>query len=162
MKARHHLVCRVCGSTRLLKYIDLGLLPLANNLEATSSAARASERFPLQVLFCENCYLSQLSMVVDPSVLYLYYTYRSGVNQSYVTHCRQMAAELQERYGLTADCFQVDIAGNDGTLLRKFRDEIGLKVLNVDPASNLTAVAEQAGIESLAASGPCPFQNRLR
>jgi hypothetical protein len=150
MKSRHHIICRVCGSARLHKYIDLGLMPLSNNLEATSAAARASDRYPLQVLFCEDCYLSQLSVVIDPRVLYSYYTYRSGVNQGYVTHCRQMAAELQMRYGLSEDSFQIDIAGNDGTLLQQFRNEIGLRVLNVDPASNLIAVSEQAGIESLA------------
>lgn len=151
MTARHHLICRVCGSIRLHEYIDLGRLPLANNLEATNDAARASDRYPLRVMFCEDCYLSQLSVVVDPRVLYSYYTYRSGVNQGYVKHCRQMAEELQMRYGLTADSFQVDIAGNDGTLLQQFRDEIGLRVLNVDPARNLIAVSEQAGIESLEA-----------
>jgi hypothetical protein len=134
MKAKQHIVCRVCGSTRLRQYIDLGRLPLSNHFELTRAAACASERYPLQVLFCEDCYLSQLS----------------GVSRGYITHCQQMALDLQERFALTTDSFQVDIAGNDGTLLKQFRQAIGLKVLNVDPAANLTDVSNVAGIEALA------------
>jgi dTDP-4-dehydrorhamnose reductase/SAM-dependent methyltransferase len=148
--ARPHTNCRVCGSDKLLKYLDLGLMPLANNLEFTAPRAKAKERFPLQVLFCEECGLSQLSVVIDPEKMFSYYTYRSSVNGGYVKHCREMARSLKEKHGLTADSLHVDIAGNDGALLKEFRDEIGLRVVNVDPATNLVAIAEAQGIESYA------------
>lgn len=162
MKARQHIVCRVCGSAHLHKYIDLGWLPLSNHFEITRAAARELDRYPLQVMFCEDCYLSQLSVVVDPGVLYSHYAYRSGVNRGYVTHCQQMARDLQQRYGLTADAFQVDIAGNDGTLLQQFRQAIGLKVLNVDPASNLIAVSNVAGIESINEFWSVPVARQIK
>jgi dTDP-4-dehydrorhamnose reductase/SAM-dependent methyltransferase len=148
--AKPHCSCRVCGSTNLTKYIDLGLMPLANNLEFTSQRAKNKERFPLQVMFCEYCSLSQLSVVIDPEKMFSYYTYRSSVNGGYVKHCRKMAKDLKERFNLNDESFMIDIAGNDGTLLNQFRDEIGLKVLNIDPATNLVAIAESIGIESLA------------
>ena len=148
--AKPHTKCRCCGSINLKKYLDLGLMPLANNLEATSQLARAKERFPLQVLFCENCYLSQLSVVIDPEKMFSYYTYRYSINHGYIIHCKDMATEFQQKYNLIKDSFHVDIAGNDGTLLKQFKNAIGLKVLNVDPASNLVAVAESDGIESIA------------
>src|SRR5512139_1991023 len=153
--------CRCCGSDRLRKYIDLGLLPLANSLSVTSQLARTQERFPLQVLFCEDCYLSQLSVVVNPRSMFSNYTYRSGINQGYITHCQQMAAELQERCQLTADSFHVDIAGNDGTLLKQFKQAIGLRVLNVDPAANLVAIAESEGIESLVNFWSVPLAEQI-
>src|SRR6185436_16033671 len=53
--ARSHSLCRVCGSPNLIKYLDLGLMPLANNLEFTPQRAREAERFPLQILLCESC-----------------------------------------------------------------------------------------------------------
>ena len=56
--ARSHLECRVCGNTELRKYLDLGMMPLANNLAADARGAVNMERFPLQVLFCTECSMS--------------------------------------------------------------------------------------------------------
>lgn len=161
--AKNHTNCRICGSNNLTKYLDLGLMPLANNLEITSLRAKEKERFPLQVMFCEDCGLSQLSVVIDPAKMFSYYTYESGINAGYVEHCFEMAKSLQVKYVNSTDefktnkFFHIDIAGNDGTLLKQalrvhknvFEEEGEYKVLNVDPATNLTAIAEQNGIESL-------------
>jgi len=146
--AREHKTCRCCGSTDLVKYLDLGIMPLANNLESTSERARESERYPLQVLFCQSCGLSQLSVIIDPGKLFSYYTYRSGVNEAYKDHCYNMILSLRESYGPFA--FHIDIAGNDGSLLAESQKvHQGIQVLNVDPAGNLTAIAEANGIKSL-------------
>ena len=61
-----------------------------------------------------------------------------------------MAIQLKDKLKLDANSFMIDVAGNDGALLRQFKDTIGLKVLNVDPATNLVAIAESFGIESVA------------
>lgn len=143
--AKPHCECRVCGSKKLTKYLDLGLMPLANNLEFTAQSAKEKERFPLQVMFCNDCSLSQLSVVIDPGKMFSYYTYRSSVNKPYIEHCQRMADNI----GLSPDSFHIDIAGNDGALLKVFKDRFNHKVLNVDPAENLTAIAEQQGIRSL-------------
>lgn len=148
--AKPHEICRACGSYGLVKYLDLGLMPLANNLEYTSLRAKEKERFPLQVMFCEKCALSQLSVVIDPAKMFSNYVYRSSVNGGYVKHARKMAKDLKQRFNLTPDSFMIDIAGNDGALLKEFKDEIGLKVLNVDPAENLAAIAEAQGIPTIA------------
>ena len=148
--AKSHTTCRICGNRFLRKYLDLGLMPLANNLEFSSLRARQKERFPLQVLFCEECSLSQLSTVIDPGKMFSYYTYRSAINQGYVKHCREMAIQAKEMLRLTSDDLVIDIAGNDGTLLNEFKKETGVRVLNIDPAQNLTAIAESNGIESYA------------
>lgn len=148
--AKPHTECRICGSKRLTKYLDLGLMPLANNLEFTAVRAKEKQRFPLQVLFCEDCFLSQLSVVIDPEKMFSYYTYRSSVNAGYVKHCRKMAQELKAKLKLNKDSFHIDLAGNDGSLLKEFKEEIGLRTLNIDPATNLVAIAEALGIESIA------------
>ena len=130
--------CRVCNSEKLTPYIDLGMMPLSNNLlEAADSHA---ERYPLKVLFCEDCGLSQLSVVIDPEVLFSNYVYRSSINQGYVDHCREMAYDLQDKYKLTEQSLVIDIAGNDGALLQQFEEVIGCRVLNVDPAKNLAKI----------------------
>lgn len=147
MNYKPHTSCRVCGSDKLTKYIDLGQLPLSNNLCLTSE--EEPDRYPLQVLLCENCGLSQLSIVVDPEILFRHYVYRSSISNSYVAHCKQMAFDLKKEYGLNTGSFMIDIAGNDGALLKEFKDEIGLRILNVDPAKNLITICQAKGIPSL-------------
>lgn len=142
--AKPHSECRVCGSKNMTKYLDLGLMPLANNLEFTARSAKEKERFPLQVMFCNDCALSQLSVVIDPGKMFGHYVYRSSINKPYITHCERMADTII----LDENSFHIDIAGNDGALLKVFKDRFNHGVLNVDPAENLTAIAEQQGIRS--------------
>lgn len=138
--------CRVCGGD-LSEYINLGNLPLSNNL--CSSPVEHAPSYPLKVMLCSDCGLSQLSIVIDPQILFGHYVYRSSINKGYVQHCRQMARDLQTQYGINEKSFMVDIAGNDGALLREFKSELGLSILNVDPAENLGAICEATGIPTL-------------
>ncbi len=141
--------CRICGSSDLVKYLDLGLLPLANNLAATATAAEAMSRYPMQVQYCRDCSLSQLTVVIDPREMYANYAYRSSISQAYIDHCRAMAKTLRDSLGLKEGDLVVDIAGNDGALLAVFKDELGVRVVNVDPAENLAEIAEAAGVTTI-------------
>ncbi|MDG2375122.1 MAG: methyltransferase domain-containing protein, partial [Woeseiaceae bacterium] len=141
--------CRVCGSDQLVKYLDLGMMPLANNLAPSAAAALQMNRFPMQVQFCEQCAMSQLTVVIDPREMFSHYTYRSSVSKGYAEHCRAMARSLGNALGLSADDLVVDIAGNDGTLLAEFHDELGVSVLNVDPAENISKVAIDRGVPTI-------------
>lgn len=141
--------CRVCGNENLKEYIDLGMLPLSNNL--LDSPDDVAERYPLKVLLCEYCGLSQLSIVIDPSTLFSHYVYRSSINEGYRNHCRDMAKELKAAYGLNKDSFHIDIAGNDGALLHEFNQIVGCRVLNIDPAENMVPICEAKGIRQFTA-----------
>ena len=141
--------CRVCGGDDLVKYLDLGMMPLANNLAPTTGEAMAMQRFPMQVQYCRDCSLSQLSVVVDPREMFSHYTYRSSVNKGYVKHCRAMAESVKDSLGLAQGDLVVDIAGNDGALLGEFKDALGVDVLNVDPAENISVIAEANGIPTI-------------
>lgn len=150
-KSTHHTRCRVCGKSTLTPYLDLGDMPLANNLPNTKEEAINMDRFPLKVMFCENCCLSQLSEVVDPRLLFSNYFYRSSMSNTYVNHCAEMARSFHKKYNLTpAVSFIIDIAGNDGTLLNEFKKELpGVRVLNIDPAKNICAISRERGIPAI-------------
>lgn len=139
-----HNICRVCGNDDLKPYLDLGLMPLSNNL--MTSPDEVAPRYPLKVQLCELCGLSQLSIVVDPAELFGHYLYRSSISQGYRDHCRLMAQELQNRYGLDSNSFHIDIAGNDGALLAQFKRVLHHKTLNIDPAENFVQLNEDQGI----------------
>ena len=154
--------CRVCGGRDMETYLDLGMMPLANNLAPSAMAARQMERFPMQVQFCKTCSLSQLTLVVDPREMFSHYAYRSSVSQGYARHCRAMAQSVGARLGLGPKDLVVDIAGNDGTLLLEFKEELGVKVLNVDPAENITVSfgrSRHSGDQRILVSG-CGVKNR--
>ena len=141
--------CRVCDGDRMVKYLDLGMMPIANNLAPSAVAALQMNRYPMQVQFCEDCALSQLTVVIDPREMFTYYTYRSSVSRGYIEHCREMAISAGERLGLSSGDLVVDIAGNDGTLLAEFTEELGVDVLNVDPAENIARIAKERSIPTI-------------
>lgn len=148
-EARSHSECRVCGNTDLRKYLDLGLMPLANDLAPDARAAKDINRYPLQVSFCTECSLSQTTVIIDPRKLFSHYAYRSSINKGYVRHCREMARSVGEKLDLKASDLVIDIAGNDGALLGEFEDELGVRVVNIDPAENIAAIAESRGVTTI-------------
>lgn len=146
-----HTICRVCGNEHLIPYLDLGMMPLSNNLASSILDPIHNEKFPLKVLFCDHCGLSQLSVVIDPVKLFGHYVYRSSISQGYKDHCKDMAIDLKEKFNLGEDSFHIDIAGNDGALLSEFKKVINGRILNVDPAENLAGICQAAGIPTLTA-----------
>jgi SAM-dependent methyltransferase len=160
--SQKHTACRVCGNRELKPYLDLGRIPLANNLFNTQEEAINAPRLPLVVAWCENCGLSQLTEVVSGRQLFSHYTYRSSVNQGYIDHCRKMALELKHDYGLDEKTYHIDIAGNDGTLLETFEKELNHFCVNVDPAKNLCEISNKKGILSIAEFWGLSVAKRLK
>lgn len=156
---KNHTVCRVCGNEDLKPYLDLGLMPLSNNL--MSDPGEIAPRYPLKVLLCEVCGLSQLSIVVDPETLFGHYVYRSSIAQGYKDHCRRMAFTLAEQFNLTDKSFHIDIAGNDGALLLEFKKVLNHNTLSIDPAVNLAKICEAQGIRAFTAFWGMPAAKHL-
>lgn len=129
--------CRICQSERLTKYLDLGLIPLANAINQTP-IGKFQDKYPLQVMLCEECSLSQLSIVVDPKVLYANYPYHSGVSSTFRQHCYDLGAKLKSMWDKQEKFHEhpnvLDIACNDGTLLKEFRKS-GFSVTGVEPSN---------------------------
>lgn len=138
--------CRVCHSSKLSKYLDFGLMPLANSYVDPHSEEQ-EPTFPLSVFFCENCFLSTLGVVVDPFVMFSQYAYKSSISRTFQNHCASMADQVRSLLGNGPLCV-LDIASNDGCLLREFKKK-GFEVLGVDPAENLAAQANAEGIKTL-------------
>ena len=132
----------------MVDYLDLGELPLANGL---LEKKRGCDRYSLQVMFCRKCSLSQLSLVVDPKILYHNYPYRSSMSKTFKRHCYDLAKTLKKEYmsRQQANCYctgddydipqptVVDIGANDGCLLREF-SRLGIKALAaIEPDSSM-------------------------
>ena len=138
--------CRICGGDRLEAYFDLGVLPLVDSLLAPD--ATDEPRAPLSVAFCRDCAHSQLRHAVDPDLLFSEYPYHSSVSRTFREHCRELGAEIRSLFSERPGLRCLDVASNDGCLLREFR-ELGFEVLGVEPARNLAREANASGIPTV-------------
>lgn len=117
--------------------------------EQLGKAAAEEHFYPLDVYFCEDCSLVQLVDIVSPDELFRnYYMYLTGASQPMKTHFASFAEDVAKRAGLKQNDLVVDVGGNDGTLLSAFK-QLGMRVLNVEPATNVAKISEQYGIEAL-------------
>ncbi|HEY3527616.1 MAG TPA: class I SAM-dependent methyltransferase [Nocardioides sp.] len=140
-------VCRGCRGTTLASVLDLGEQPLSNEMGVRSD--QDLERFPLHLRICRSCGLGQVGEVVLADRIFGdNYPYLSSTSVSWVQHARRYAEALIGELNLTGDHLVLEIASNDGYLLSSFRDE-GVRILGVEPARNVAAMAVQAGIPTL-------------
>ena len=140
--------CLSCGSDALHPVLDLGLQPLANNLLAEADLTRPEPRFPLGIQVCPSCWLVQLTDLVPPVDLFTTYLYFSSYSDTMLRHAAQASARFVERLGLGPQSFVVEIASNDGYLLRNFVQR-GIPCLGIEPAENIALAARERGVESL-------------
>jgi SAM-dependent methyltransferase len=137
--------CRGCGSDRLLRYLDLGRTPLANSYLSESSLGEPEFSEELCLQLCRGCGLSQLTKVVAPDLMFRNYLYVSATTATIREHFGELARSAAAAAGAKPGDLAVDVASNDGTLLKAFQDA-GLKAVGVDPAENLAAEANAAGL----------------
>ena len=104
--------------------------------------------YPLHVRVCDRCYLVQLDEYVSPEQIFTEYAYFSSYATTWLQHAKSYAALVRKQFGLNANSQVVEIASNDGYLLRNFV-EMGIPVLGVEPAMNISRVAISNGIPTL-------------
>ena len=123
--------CVACDSNQLFPVLDLGQQPLANNLLADRLPA---PRYPLALHTCGDCWHSQLSVAVDPGLMFKRYLYLSGTSQTLRDYCDWFAQRATNRFGYAGSV--LDVACNDGTQLNSFA-KFGWQTQGIDPARNL-------------------------
>jgi SAM-dependent methyltransferase len=139
------LACRFCREPLALVFADLGGSPLANSYLSAEALAGAEKHYPLTVYVCERCWLCQLPAVARPEEIFSDYAYFSSYTASWVEHARRYCDTMIERFGFGTGHQVVEIASNDGYLLRHFVER-GVPVLGVEPAANVAAAARELGI----------------
>lgn len=146
----HHLrtTCRVCGGRRLQRFLSFGPTPLANSFLSDKEEFTRECFFPLDVYFCEECSLVQLLDVIAPEVLFRHYIYLTGTSQTIAEHNVEFARTVAATAALKPNELVVEVASNDGSLLRCFKS-YGVATLGIEPATNIARIASAEGIETL-------------
>ncbi len=139
--------CRYCDTPLSLSFADLGATPLANSyLENTDAAKKAERSFPLHVMVCRRCRLTQTTETVPADAIFDHdYAYLSSYSASWVAHAKRYAAAMTGQFGLGPDSLVAEIASNDGYLLQHFVGA-NVPVLGIEPAGHAAELAEKRGV----------------
>ena len=140
--------CRLCGSTRVDKVLDLPACPPVDNFRYANDPDRNLPGLPMDLYICSDCGHAQLLDVVDPNILFGNYIYTSTSSPDLNSHFSNYSIKVNDRIPPAEDRLVLDIGSNDGLLLSKFRD-LGWRVQGVDPAAKVAEHAVDAGIPTL-------------
>jgi SAM-dependent methyltransferase len=123
--------------------------PLSNAYVDRASAATMEQFYPLHAYVCDQCLLVQVQELESPERIFSDYAYLSSMSDSWLAHCQRHAHRMIESLGLSDKSLVIEVASNDGYLLRFFKEK-GVPVLGIEPAANVAAIAEAAGVPTLA------------
>lgn len=139
--------CRHCNADLNLTLVDLQTSPPSNSY-LTDKALRSSERYyPLNVMVCEDCWLVQTEDFVSADEMFSAdYAYFSNFSEIWKKHCSMFVDKVVDRFGLNSHCRVVEIASNDGCLLRLFKEK-GILCTGVEPTSSTAEVAKSLGLD---------------
>jgi hypothetical protein len=136
--------CRSCGG-KLHPFVDLGVSPLCESFLAVDELGAGETFYPLDVKICSECWLAQLGEYVSPQRIFSEYAYFSSFSDAWLEHAREFVDLAISRFGLGPASFMIEIASNDGYLLRNAVAR-GVPCLGIEPAANVAKAAEAVGV----------------
>ncbi|GAA4660675.1 class I SAM-dependent methyltransferase [Amycolatopsis dongchuanensis] len=142
--------CRLCGARDLESVVDLGASPPCESFLTGAQLDAPELTHPLHLRVCPNCFLVQLPPLIDPAETFTEYAYFSSFSHSWLKHAEAFVGTAVDRLGLTDSSFVVEVASNDGYLLRNVVDR-GLRCLGIEPSVNVGAAAREKGVPTLTA-----------
>ncbi len=151
--------CRFCARDIKEPVLSLGKMPLANAF-LTRIPEREEPAFPLDLYVCPECYLVQVNQAAAPEDIFSDYAYVSSFADGWLAHVRDFAVEMIAQLQLHEQSRVVEIASNDGHLLKPFLDA-GAQVLGVEPARNVAKIARQQGIPTRSEFFSAQFATQL-
>lgn len=152
--------CRFCNSPLHVTFADLGASPLANSFLSAEACRQMEPHYPLHAYVCEACFLVQLEEFESSEHIFTDYLYFSSYSSSWLAHAKAYCELATERFKLGRDSKVVEIASNDGYLLKNFL-AAGVPVLGIEPAANIAEIARTRNIPTEAVFFGAETANRL-
>jgi hypothetical protein len=141
--------CRHCANPLQHVFLDLGFAPPSNAYLAPEALGRPEPHFPLRLHVCEQCWLVQTEDHASARELFADdYAYFSSTSRGWLDHAAAYCRMITSRLGLGAQSHVVEIAANDGYLLRNFV-QAGIPCLGIEPTASTAQVAERLGVPVL-------------
>jgi SAM-dependent methyltransferase len=141
--------CRHCGSFLEHTFLDLGFAPPSNAYLNASDLKRPELYFPLKIKVCDYCWLVQTEDCASADALFTdEYAYFSSTSQSWLQHAERYAETMISELQLSKESFVIEIASNDGYLLKNFV-AAGIPCLGIEPTGSTADEAEKLGVPVL-------------
>jgi hypothetical protein len=141
--------CRHCGTTLTYTFLDLGHAPPSNSFLSAYELNRPEIYYPLKVKVCHDCWLVQTEDYTEADALFTSeYAYFSSTSSSWLKHAENYANQVTHEFGLTSNSLVIEVASNDGYLLKNFITK-NIPCLGIEPTASTAVVAEKMGIPVL-------------
>lgn len=141
--------CRHCGTPLTHTFVDLGFAPPSNAYLTDADLSKDEKYYPLKVKVCVQCWLVQTEDYADADELFsVDYAYFSSTSTGWLAHAKRYTEQITQQLGLNADSFVIEVASNDGYLLKNFV-EAQIPCLGIEPTASTAEVAEKLGIQVL-------------
>jgi hypothetical protein len=141
--------CHHCQTELEHVFLDLGFAPPSNSYLTKEQLRQSEKTYPLKLYVCSNCWLVQTEDNDSGEQLFHDdYAYFSSVSTMLLDHAKRYCSAITERLGLTAESMVIEVASNDGYLLRNFV-EANVPCLGIEPTAGTAEVAAGLGIPQL-------------
>lgn len=141
--------CRHCGSPLRHHFVDLGFAPPSNAYLTAENLRQPEIYYPLKVMICDRCWLAQTEDYAAAGELFSAdYAYFSSTSTGWLAHAKSYAEKMVRELPLSRDSFVIEVASNDGYLLKNFVTA-GIPCLGIEPTASTAAAAKQLGIPVL-------------
>lgn len=146
IEGRGDSFCRGCLGMNLFSGLNLGELPIANELLTARDVS--FDKYPLHLRICSECCLGQVADVVTPERIFRDYRYFSSISSTFLQHASDFVNQRLKEEMFSPGDWVLEIASNDGYLLKNFLPS-GIKTIGVEPAENVAEVSKSLGINTI-------------
>ena len=141
--------CRHCGAPLMHTFLDLGFAPPSNAYLTEADLSKPEKYYPLKVKVCDQCWLVQTEDYAQADELFSpEYAYFSSTSSGWLAHAKRYAEKMTHELGLNAQSLVIEVASNDGYLLKNFV-AAGIPCLGIEPTDSTATAAELLGIPVL-------------
>ena len=141
--------CRHCANELKHTFLDLGFAPPSNAYLTRADLTKPERYYPLKLFVCESCWLVQTDDYTQADELFnAEYAYFSSTSSSWLDHSARYAKDMTQRFGLNASSMVIEIASNDGYMLKNFV-AAGIPCLGIEPTASTADAAEKIGVRVL-------------
>lgn len=138
--------CRNCKKPLEHTFLDLGYAPPSNAYLSLKDLNGPEVYYPLKIKVCDNCWLVQTEDYAEADALFTEdYAYFSSTSSGWLAHSRSYASKIAKDLSLNHDSLVIEVASNDGYLLKNFI-EFGIPCLGIEPTDSTADAAELLGI----------------
>lgn len=142
-------LCRHCQTQLSAPILDLGHAPPSNAYVTAEKLSAPEITFPLRIRVCLSCFLVQTEDFTEADLLFdSDYAYFSSTSKSWLAHAEAYTKTVTDRFGLTQDSFVIEVASNDGYLLRNFCQQ-QIPCLGIEPTQSTAEAATAIGVPTL-------------